>query len=35
MDDHTYTALFEAPGGKPVLKVYGDPLTGREPWTVG
>lgn len=35
MDGHQYTALFEAPGGKPVLKVYGDPLTGREPWTVG
>lgn len=30
-----YTALFEAPGGEPILKVYGDPLTGAEPWTVG
>jgi GH24 family phage-related lysozyme (muramidase) len=35
MDGPTYTAHFEAPGGKPVLMVYGDPLTGREPWTVG
>lgn len=35
MDGHQYTALFEAPGGKPVLKVYPDPLTGKEPWTVG
>lgn len=35
MDGHEYTARFEAPGGKPVLKVYADPLTGKEPWTVG
>lgn len=35
MDGHRWTAEFEAPGGKPVLKVYPDPLTGKEPWTVG
>lgn len=35
MDGHEYTALFEAPGGKPVLKVYPDPLSGGAPWTVG
>jgi GH24 family phage-related lysozyme (muramidase) len=35
IDGHAYTAQFEAPGGKPVLKVYPDPLTGKEPWTVG
>lgn len=34
-DGHTYTALFEAPGGKPILKVYADPATGKAPWTVG
>lgn len=35
MDGHEYTALFEAPDGKPILAVYPDPLTGAEPYTVG
>lgn len=35
MHGHQWTAAFEAPGGKPVLAVYPDPLTGKEPWTVG
>jgi GH24 family phage-related lysozyme (muramidase) len=35
MDGHQYTALFEAPGGKPVLKAYPDPLTKSDPWTIG
>ena len=35
MDGQTWTANFEAPNGEPVLAVYGDPLTGKEPWTVG
>lgn len=35
MDGHQYTALFEAPGGKPILTAYPDPLTGAEPWTIG
>jgi GH24 family phage-related lysozyme (muramidase) len=35
MDGHQYTARFEAVGGNPVLKAYPDPLTGREPWTIG
>jgi lysozyme len=35
MDGHRYTAEFEAPGGKPVLAAYPDPLTGGEPWTIG
>lgn len=35
VDGHQYTAEFEAPGGKPVLKVYPDPKTHRAPWTVG
>lgn len=35
MDGHQWTAQFEAPGGKPILKVYPDPLTGGAPWTVG
>lgn len=35
MDGHQYTALFEAPGGEPVLKVYPDPKTKGPPWTVG
>ena len=35
MDGHKYTALFEAPGGEPVLKVYPDPKTKSAPWTVG
>lgn len=30
-----YTARFEAPGGKPILKSYPDRLTGGEPWTIG
>jgi lysozyme len=30
-----YTARFEAPGGKPVLTAYPDPLTGGEPFTIG
>lgn len=35
MDGHEYTAKFEAPNGKPVLKAYPDPLTHGEPWTIG
>ncbi len=35
MDAHQYTAQFEAPGGKPVLKVYPDPKTHNAPFTVG
>lgn len=35
MDGHRYTALFEAPGGQPILDPYPDPLTGGEPITVG
>lgn len=35
MDGHQYTALFEAPGGKPILQVYPDPKTKSAPWTVG
>ena len=35
VDGHEWTAKFEAPHGEPILKVYGDPLTGAEPWTVG
>jgi len=30
-----YTARFEAPGGKPILHAYPDPLTGAAPWTIG
>lgn len=35
MHGHEYTARFEAPGGKPVLHAYPDPLTGGKPWTIG
>lgn len=35
MDGHQYTALFEAPGGKPILKAYPDPITRGSPWTIG
>jgi len=35
MDGHQYSAHFEAPGGKPVLTAYPDPLTGGEPFTIG
>lgn len=35
MTGHEWTARFEAPNGEPILKVYGDPLTGGEPFTVG
>lgn len=35
MNGHQYTALFEAPGGQPVLKVYPDPATHNAPFTVG
>lgn len=35
MDGHQYTAEFEAPGGKPVLNAYPDPLTKAAPWTIG
>lgn len=35
MDGHQWTAQFEAPGGKPILRVYPDPLTGGEPYTCG
>lgn len=35
MNGHDYTARFEAPGGKPILHAYPDPLTGGEPWTIG
>lgn len=35
MDPHKYTALFEAPGGKPVLHAYPDPLTKGDPHTIG
>lgn len=34
MDGHRYTALFEAPGGKPILKAYPDPLSKGDPWTI-
>ena len=33
MTSAAYTARFEAPGGKPILKAYPDPLTGYEPFT--
>lgn len=35
MDAHQYTARFEAPGGKPILRAYPDPITRGSPWTVG
>lgn len=35
MDGHRYTALFEAPGGQPILKAYPDPITKSAPWTIG
>jgi lysozyme len=35
MHGHDWTALFEAPNGKPILKAYPDPLTGGAPFTVG
>jgi len=35
MDGSRYTALFEAPGGKPILHAYPDPLTKAAPWTIG
>lgn len=36
MDGHEWTARFEAPDGKPVLKVYPDPLSADgKPFTVG
>jgi GH24 family phage-related lysozyme (muramidase) len=35
MDGHRYTALFEAPDGKPILKAYPDPKTKKAPWTIG
>lgn len=35
MDGHDYTAHFEAPDGKPVLKAYPDPITKGTPWTIG
>lgn len=35
MDGHKYTALFEAPGGHPILHAYPDPGTGHTPWTIG
>lgn len=31
----TDIAWDEAPSGVPVLKAYGDPLTGAAPWTIG
>jgi lysozyme len=35
MDGHRYTAGFEAPGGKPILHAYPDPITRGSPWTIG
>jgi lysozyme len=35
MDGHKYTALFEAPNGKPILQAYPDPITRGSPWTIG
>jgi lysozyme len=35
MDGHQYTARFEAPNGKPILKAYPDPLTNGDPVTIG
>lgn len=35
MDGHKYTALFEAPGGLPILHAYPDPKTRNAPWTIG
>lgn len=35
MTGEDYTARFEAPDGKPILKAYPDPLTGAKPWTIG
>jgi GH24 family phage-related lysozyme (muramidase) len=34
MDGHRYTALFEAPGGKPILRSYPDPISKGNPWTI-
>lgn len=34
-DGHEYTARFEAPGGKPILNAYPDPLTNGDPVTIG
>lgn len=35
MDGHQYTAQFEAPGGKPILRAYPDPIAHNAPWTIG
>lgn len=35
MDGHRFTALFEAPGGQPILKAYPDPISKGDPWTIG
>jgi GH24 family phage-related lysozyme (muramidase) len=35
MDGHRYTALFEAPGGQPILRAYPDPISKGDPWTIG
>jgi lysozyme len=35
MDGFEYTAAFEAPGGRPILRAYPDPISKGDPWTIG